>query len=76
MTDNEKIFKYVFSIILAICGWLITNSYNSLNGNVQKLNMDLIQVKMQLVELNSKIIDEQRVKEIVKDELLKHGIKE
>lgn len=73
---NENIFKYVFSIILAICGFLITQSYNSLNENLYKLNMDLVQVKMQLVELNTKIIDEQRVKEMIKDELLKHGIKD
>ena len=71
----EKLLKYVLGIVLAICGFLITSSYNKVSNNLAELNRDIVSMKLQLVELNSSIIDEERVKDIVETELLKHGIK-
>ncbi len=72
----DNFFKYVFSAVISICGFLIVSSYNRVNLSIEKLNVEVMQLKMQLVDINSKIVDEEKVKEIVRDELLKHGIRD
>ena len=78
MKDEKKMindfFKYVLGIVLAVCGWLITASYNRVNGNIQQLQTEVVQLKMQLVEISSKMIDEERVIKIVRDEFAKRGL--
>lgn len=72
---NDQIFKYILSIVLGICGWLITMSYNRLNGNIERLNLDLVDMKIQITDIRNQMMDEAKIKEIVETELLRHGIK-
>jgi hypothetical protein len=63
----QVLFKYVFTSIIALCSFLITTSYNRVNANVLTLQAEVVQLKLQLVEINSKIINEQKVLKIVKN---------
>ncbi len=72
----NDIFKYIFSAVIAICSFLITTSYNKVNTSIQQLQTEVVSLKVQLVEINARIIDEPKVIEIVRNELLRHGIKD
>lgn len=72
----EYLYRYIFSAVISICGFLIVSSYNRVNSNIERLNIEVLQLKTQLIQISSNIIDEDKVKSIIKDELLKHGIKD
>lgn len=72
----EKLLKYVLGLVLSICGWLVIQSYNRVSLNIIEMNKDIISMKLQLTEINAKMVDEDRVREIAREtcttELLKH----
>lgn len=71
----EKILKYVLGIVLACLGFMLTQGYARINENILQQNRDIVALKIQVTSLENKLLDEERIKEIVAMELLKHGIK-
>lgn len=65
---NLITYKSICAILLAIAGFFCIGLYNKLN-EVQK---DLVQIQVQLVEVQSKMITRETVKEIVQTEIYKY----
>ena len=53
---------------------LFSNGYSRLNENITTLNRETVELKIQITEIQSKLLTEERVKEIVITELLKQRI--
>lgn len=68
---TAEIIRYGFDILIAILGFLLVSSYNRTNESLAKINSDLIQLRIDVAELNAKMLTEDRVKEIVETEILK-----
>jgi len=68
---NNKLVTIFASVFLAVLGWVWSATYTRLTS----MEKELVSIKLSLVEMQSQIVDEQRVREIVEHELLKHGIK-
>lgn len=71
-TILEKILKYVLGIVMAICGFLISKSYDRLNENVMMMNRDIVSLRVQITEIQNKLVDDDHIKEIVQLEILKY----
>ena len=75
MCDVKKttadIIRYGFDILIAILGFLLVSSYNRTNEALAKINADIIQLRIDVAEMNAKMLTEERVKEIVETEILK-----
>lgn len=69
--NNNKAMTLFVTILLGMLGWIWTATYSRLTS----MEKELVSIKLSLVEMQSQIVDEQRVREIVEHELLKHGIK-
>ena len=65
---NLITYKSICAILLAIAGFFCIGLYNKLN-EVQK---DLVQIQVQLVEVQSKMISRETEKEIVQTEIYKY----
>lgn len=61
-------YKSVAAILIAIAGFFCVGLYNKMD-EVQK---DIIQIKVQLVEVQSKMITRETVREIVQNEIYKY----
>ena len=70
MKDN-KMFYTVLSILVAIMGWFGTVAY----GKLTEIEKSLLELKIEVVRIQTTMIDREAVIQIVNDELLKRGIK-
>ena len=61
-------YKSIAAILIAIIAFFCVGLYNKMN-EVQK---DIIQIKVQLVEVQSKMITRETVREIVQTEIYKY----
>lgn len=68
---GNKITYVILSILVAVLGWSWTTTYSKL----AEIEKSLIELKIEMVKVQSTIIDRDEVKAIIADELLKHGIK-
>lgn len=73
--NEENITKYLFGVILAVCGWIVQSNYSKHIECVDNQTKELIGIKMQITEINTKIMTEDKVKEIVEQEFLRRGFK-
>ena len=69
---SERLLKYVLGILLTVCGFLIAQSYMAVSKNLTDMNKELVSMKIQITEIQAKLIDEERVREIVGQEILKY----
>lgn len=70
MKDN-KMFYTVLSILVAIMGWFGTVAY----GKLTEIEKSLLELKIEVVKMQTTMIDRDMVVQIVNDELAKRGIK-
>lgn len=61
-------YKSITAILIAVAGFFCVGLYNKMD-EVQK---DIIQIKVQLVEVQSKMITRETVREIVQNEIYKY----
>ena len=66
-----KITYWILGLLMAVLGWVWTVSYSKLSAIQQQLLM----IQVELAKVQAVMIDRDEVKSIVRDELLKHGIK-
>lgn len=66
---SSELAKYIFGILLSVIGFFLVNSYNRTNEALAKINADIISLRIDVSELNARILTPERVKEIVKLEL-------
>ncbi len=71
---SDKVMRYIISILLAILGWIIQQSYTRTSEAMVELNKDVVDIKLKLTEISTKIVDEVKVREIVNQELERHGL--
>jgi len=71
---SDKIMKYIISILLGILAWIIQQSYTKTSESMAELNRDVIDIKLKLTEISTKLIDEARVRELITQELERHGL--
>ena len=74
----EKITAYIINLLLSIIGFLLVISYNRTNTALEQINRDVLNVnkeivslKLELTELNSKMMTDERVRELIHLELQK-----
>jgi len=72
---KEEVAKYIFTTLVGIIGFFIVKSYNTVSLQLAKLNEDMLNVKLTLVEMQKSMITEEKVREIIELEMMKHGIK-
>lgn len=70
---KDDYVKYAFRLAITVIGFFIVKSYNTVSYQLNKLNEDMINVKISLVEMQKSIMTEDKVKELIELELLKHG---
>lgn len=70
MKDN-KILYTVLSILVAVLGWFGTIAY----GKLTEIEKSLLELKIEVVRMQTSMIDRDMVIQIVHDELEKRGIK-
>lgn len=68
---EKKILSIVMSILIAVLSWTWTTTFSKL----VEISKELKAVQMELVKINSTMLTKEEVKELVIDELLKHGIR-
>lgn len=61
-------YKSIATLLIAVAGFFCVGLYNKMD-EVQK---DIIQIKVQLVEVQSKMITRETVREIVQNEIYKY----
>ncbi len=66
---SSELAKYIFGILLSVIGFFLVNSYNRTTEALTKINADIIQLRIDVSELNARILTPERVKEIVQLEL-------
>lgn len=65
---NHITYKSIAAILIGVAGFFCVGLYNKMD-DVQK---DIIQIKVQLVEVQSKMITRETVREIVQNEIYKY----
>ena len=60
----DGILRTVLGCILAIVGWLISNSWSRAEIAIQNLQLEVVELKLQVTKLEGKILTEDRVREI------------
>jgi hypothetical protein len=72
---KEDLLKYAFNILISIIGFFMVYYFTKTNTTLASISSDLINVRIDLSEIRATMMTEDRVKEIIDTELLKHGIK-
>lgn len=67
---ERKILSIVMSILIAVLSWTWSTTFSKL----VEISKELKAVQMELVKINSTMLTKEEVKEMVIDELLRHGI--
>ena len=67
---GNKITYVILSILVGVLGWSWTTTYSKL----AEIEKSLVELKIEMVKVQSTIIDRESVKEMINDELLKHNL--
>ena len=65
------VFAGLFSILIAVVGWIWTTCYTKL----VTIEKELISIKVELVQMQSNVLTREDVNEMIDTALLKRGIK-
>ena len=65
------VFAALFSILIAVVGWIWTTCYTKL----VTIEKELISIKVELVQMQSNVLTREDVNEMIDTALLKRGIK-
>lgn len=66
-----KLTYWVLGLLMAILGWVWTTQYSKLSA----IQQQLVMIQIDITRLQSEMMNEARVREIVEHELLKHNVK-
>lgn len=74
----NAVIAWVVNLLLGIIGFFLVASYNrtnevlgQINKDVLNLNKEIVALRIDLTEINAKLLTEDRVKELIQLELLK-----
>lgn len=74
--DAKTLISYVINLLVGIVGFFLVASFNrtnealtQINKEIMLVNREMVNMKIELVELNNKILSEERVKELIRLEL-------
>lgn len=65
------VFAALFSILIAVVGWIWTTCYTKL----VTIEKELVSIKVELVQMQSNVLTREEVNEMIDTALLKRGIK-
>lgn len=68
---SSELAKYIFGILMTIIGFMIANAYNRTNESLVKLSTDIIQLRIDVSEINAKMLTEERVNQLIDLKLAK-----
>lgn len=68
---SSELIKYIFGILMTVIGFMITNAYNRTNESLVKLNTDIIQLRIDVSEINAKMLTDERVNQLIDLKLAK-----
>jgi hypothetical protein len=63
MTLNN-IISYIINLLLAIIGFFLVTSFNNTNKQLLEINKDIISLRLEITELKSQMMTDDRVREI------------
>lgn len=66
-----KLTYWILGLLMAILGWVWASQYSKL----VEIEKSLLDLKIEVVKMQSQMIDRPEVEKICEDILLKHGIK-
>ena len=73
-----NILTYIMNTLLGCVGFLLVSSFNSTHEPLVQLNKEIVEInkgvaslKIELVDLSGKIMTEERVKELIRLELMR-----
>lgn len=74
----NAVIAWIVNLLLGIIGFFLVASYNrttevlgQINKDVLTLNKEIVALRIDLTEINAKLLTEDRVKELIQLELLK-----
>ena len=74
----NTIIAYTINLLLGIIGFFLVASYNrtnetlaQINKEIMSMNKDIVGLKLEITEMNSKMMTDDRVRELIRLELLK-----
>lgn len=74
----NTIIAYTINLLLGIIGFFLVASYNrtnetlaQINKEIMSMNKDIVGLKLEITEMNSKMMTDDRVRELIKLELSK-----
>lgn len=73
---KESWLKYIINILIAACGFFIVAQIQGTNTRLSQINSDILELKIDVSQLRSSIISEDRIIDLIEVQLLKHGIKD
>ena len=68
---EKKVLTVVIGILIAVLGWTWTTTISKLS----EIEKSLIELKIDVARIQESLIDRDEIRQIVIDELMKHGIK-
>lgn len=75
---RHSILTYIMNTLLGCIGFLLVSSFNSTHETLVQLNKEIVEInkgvaslKIELVDLSGKIMTEERVKELIRLELMR-----
>lgn len=76
--NANTVIAWAVNLLLGIIGFFLVSSYNQttevlgqINKDVLGLNKEIVALRIDLTEINAKLLTEDRVKELIQLELLK-----
>lgn len=63
MTLNN-IISYIINLLLGIIGFFLVMSFNNTNRQLVEINKDIISLRLEITELKSQMMTDDRVREI------------
>ena len=74
----NTVIAYTINLLLGIIGFFLVASYNrtnetlaQINKEIMSMNKDIVGLKLEITEMNSKMMTDDRVRELIKLELSK-----
>ena len=71
----DKILTYTMGCLISIAGFFASRSLARIEKQITELNYDVIQLRIDVTKLQATYITEDKVREIVENELKLKGIK-
>lgn len=68
---GNKITYTILGLLMAVLGWIWSTNY----GKLAEIEKSLVAIQLDLVKIQAQMMDREAVKELIKDEFEKHGIK-